>query len=167
MTNAGEASRPWYREPWPWILMSGPAAVVVAGTVTAWIAFASSDGLVEDDYYKRGLAINQELRREQAAAARGIVVRVEVASKRLSLRLEGDAGQRPEALFVRLAHATRAGFDQRLRLAHRGGGSYDCELPPLAPGHWRMVVDDPRGEWRLAGEWPADGRPFALGGTAG
>ena len=25
---------PWYREPWPWILISGPAIVVVAGMAT-------------------------------------------------------------------------------------------------------------------------------------
>ena len=50
---------PWYRDPWPWILMAGPAAVVVAGAITLWIAFASADGLVAGDYYKQGLAINQ------------------------------------------------------------------------------------------------------------
>ena len=60
-------SKPWYREPWPWILMSGPAVVVVAGAVTMWIAFASADGVVVGDYYKRGLAMNQDLQREQAA----------------------------------------------------------------------------------------------------
>ena len=36
--------QPWYRERWPWILMSGPAAVIVAGAITTWIAFASADG---------------------------------------------------------------------------------------------------------------------------
>src|SRR4051812_31343236 len=43
--------RPWYREPWPWLLMSGPAIVVVAGCLTAGIAWKSDDGLVADDYY--------------------------------------------------------------------------------------------------------------------
>ena len=32
------AAKPWYREPWPWIMMAGPAAVVVAGAVTMWLA---------------------------------------------------------------------------------------------------------------------------------
>ena len=53
--------KPWYREPWPWILMSGPAAVLIAGAATLWLAFTSSDGLVADDYYVRGLQINREL----------------------------------------------------------------------------------------------------------
>ena len=45
-------ANPWYREPWPWILMAGPATVVVAGIVTAWIAVANQDPLVVDNYYK-------------------------------------------------------------------------------------------------------------------
>jgi len=55
------APRPWYREPWPWILMSGPAIVVVAGIVTTALAVATRDTLVTEDYYRKGLEINREL----------------------------------------------------------------------------------------------------------
>ena len=55
-------AKSWYREPWPWLLMMGPAIVIVAGFYTLWLAIQSNDGLVADDYYKRGLAINQTLR---------------------------------------------------------------------------------------------------------
>jgi hypothetical protein len=27
-------NRPWYRQLWPWLLISGPAAVLVAGVAT-------------------------------------------------------------------------------------------------------------------------------------
>ena len=33
-------SAAWYREPWPWMLMRGPAAAVVLGIVTVWLAAA-------------------------------------------------------------------------------------------------------------------------------
>ena len=140
---------PWYREPWPWILMSGPVTVVVAGAITAWMAFATADGLVADDYYKRGLGINAVLKREQAAAARGIEARVERASGQVRVRLRGAE---PPVLFLNLVHATRAGYDVRLRLERAADGSYAAALPPLAPGHWRAVVDDPQGEWRVVQE---------------
>src|SRR6185369_1358686 len=107
------AALPWYRERWPWILMSGPAAVVVAGIATAWIAFATADGLVADDYYKRGLGINAVLKREQAAALRGIEARVERGDGVVRVRLRGAE---PPVLFLNLVHATRAGYDVRLRL---------------------------------------------------
>jgi hypothetical protein len=42
------AAKPWYHEPWPWILMSGPAIVVVAGIATAVIAVRTADPIVAD-----------------------------------------------------------------------------------------------------------------------
>ena len=142
-------NQPWYREPWPWILMSGPAAVVVAGAATFWIAFDSADGLVADDYYKRGLAINQVLGREENARRLGVQARIESAHGRLRVALAGAA---PEALFAQLAHATRAGHDVRLRLALLAPGVYEAELPPLAAGRWSVVLEDPRREWRVVRE---------------
>jgi uncharacterized protein len=142
-------NRPWYREPWPWILMAGPAAVVVAGAATIWIAFDSADGLVADDYYKRGLAINQVLALEENARRLGVHAHAEAREGRLRVALAGAA---PEALFAQLAHATRAGYDQRLRLALAAPGVYEAELPPLAAGRWRVVLEDPRREWRVVQE---------------
>ena len=47
-------TRPWYREPWPWLLMAGPAIVVVAGLFTAYLAVTSFDGFaVDPKTYKR------------------------------------------------------------------------------------------------------------------
>jgi hypothetical protein len=143
------SARPWYREAWPWLLMSGPAAVIVAGAITTWIAFASADGLVAEDYYKQGLGINRVLAREESARKQGITASVALSKDRLSVRLSGAA---PEALFVHLAHATRAGHDQRLRLTPAGGGRYDAALPPLPAGRWRIVIEDPRGGWRVVKE---------------
>jgi hypothetical protein len=47
-------TKPWYREPWPWLLMAGPAIVVVAGLFTAYLAVISFDGFaVDPQTYKR------------------------------------------------------------------------------------------------------------------
>jgi hypothetical protein len=142
-------SRPWYREPWPWILMAAPAAAVLAGAATMWLAVNGADGLVADDYYKRGLAINQVLALEENARRLGVRAHAEARGGRLRVALSGAA---PEALFAQLAHATRAGFDQRLRLARAAPGVYEAELPPLAAGRWRVVLEDPRREWRVVQE---------------
>jgi hypothetical protein len=129
--------------------MAGPAAVLVAGAATIWIAVASADGLVAEDYYRQGLAINKVLAREDAARRLGITATVSLEENLLSVHLEG---QQPEALFVHLAHATRAGHDMRLRLAPAARGIYQAELPPLPAGRWRIVIEDPRSTWRIAKE---------------
>jgi len=159
------SDRPWYREPWPWILMAGPAAVVVAGIVTVWLAVSGADGLVAEDYYKQGLAINRVIEREQAARRLGLAARLEPAAGRLRLVLAGAPGAQPPALFVQLAHATRAGHDLRLRLARAADGRYEGALPPLPPGRWRVSIEDPQASWRIAGNWSGSLQPFALGVT--
>jgi len=141
----------WYKEPWPWILMSGPAAVIVAGAATTWIAFAGADGLVADDYYKRGLAVNAVLAREQAAARRGITAELERSGDIERVRLSGAA---PDYLFLRFVNATRASMDIRARLERTGDGVYEGRVLPLAQGRWRTVIEDPRGEWRLVRDAP-------------
>jgi uncharacterized protein len=138
---------PWYREPWPWILMSGPAAAIVAGAATIWIAVASADGLVAEDYYKQGLAINKLLAREEAARELGLSAEIRLEPGRIAVHLQG---QSPEALFAHLAHGTRAGHDLRVRLARTAAGAYEAELPPLAAGRWHIVIEDARGTWRIA-----------------
>lgn len=143
--------RPWYREPWPWLLMSGPAAVIVAGAATMWIAYHSTDGLVAEDYYKQGLAINKVIAKENEAHRLGISASVKLMPDRLHVDLKGEA---PPALFVHLAHATRAGYDMRLRLTPVAPGAYETELSQLPRGRWQVIIEDPRGLWRIARETP-------------
>ena len=153
------AINPWYREPWPWLLMAGPAAVLVAGAITTWIAFSTSDGLVAEDYYRQGLGINRSLARADAARNAGVVAHLEFAGdrSRIAVTLEGPFA--PQTLELRFAHATRAGLDRHLRLARTGERRYEAAFQPLAQGHWRLSVDDPGRSWSIAGDW--DGRTDA------
>lgn len=160
MNADGVAARPWYRERWPWILMAGPATAVVAGLFTAWLAVRSDDGLVVDDYYKQGLAINRTLGRSDAAERLGIEARLYLADGRVRVLLGAAAGR--GALTLSLVHPTRAGMDQSLDLAALRTGVYEGRLRPLAPGRWHVVLEER--DWRLAGDWvlPAAG-PLTLG----
>jgi hypothetical protein len=160
--NAARA-QPWYREPWPWILMAGPATVVVAGLFTAWLAVRSDDGLVVDDYYRQGLAINKTLRRSEAAERLGIKAEISMADGRVQVRPSAAAGG---ALTLQFAHPTRAGMDQSLKLAMVQPGVYEGKLQqPLQAGRWHVVLE--RRDWRLTGDWtlPADGA-LTLGANA-
>ena len=59
--NPQEQSAPWWRYGHVWLVIAGPAAVVVAGVVTAVIAVRGADPVVEADYYRRGIEINKGL----------------------------------------------------------------------------------------------------------
>jgi hypothetical protein len=81
MNTQAMDSTPWFRQRWPWLLIAGPAIVVVAGIVTIWLAIRSDDGLVADDYYKQGLAINQVIGRAERAQALGLTAKVTIGAE--------------------------------------------------------------------------------------
>ena len=163
MNPATATANPWYREPWPWLLMAGPAAVLVAGAITTWIAFSTSDGLVVQDYYKQGLAVNTVLKREDTALRMGLNAEFELAGDRhrIVVILRGTD---PRELKARLAHATRSGYDLNLRLVRLGNGRYEAAVPQALPqGRWNVQLEEPGGAWRLAGEWNGREPSFKLG----
>jgi hypothetical protein len=155
--------RPWYRDPWPWLLMIPPAAAVAAGIVMGVLALRSEDGLVVDDYYKRGLAINQVLDREARAVQLGLQATLSFSPQgdrvRVVLSAGGSDASRPT---LRLVHPTRTGRDQTVVLASGAGGVFEGALMPVSPGTWRLVLEDSGGLWRLAGEWRTTDRQVIL-----
>ncbi|MDB5732953.1 MAG: nitrogen fixation protein FixH [Variovorax sp.] len=50
---------PWWRFPLVWMVIAGPAVVVVAGLVTLWLAVRMSDPVVAQDPYRQGSRINE------------------------------------------------------------------------------------------------------------
>ena len=140
-------------------------ACAVAGAITTWLAFSTSDGLVVDDYYRQGLAINQSLARVEAARRMGVAAHVELGddSSRISIMLDGPSA--PQSLEVQFLHATRSGQDLRLRLARTGERRYEAAFRPLAEGHWRLRIDDPGRVWSIAGEWARGAHAGTLGGS--
>ena len=159
------AVRPWYREPWPWILIAFPAASVFMGIATVILAIESQDGLVTGDYYRQGLAINRVLARETKARTLGIRAFMTVDPSRGLLRAE-FAGPVPAKRIVHVSfvHPTRAGFDQKVLLLPDGRGGWTGRLTlPGAVEKWHVVVEEPESGWRLAGIWYTDDAEFTLG----
>jgi hypothetical protein len=54
-------SAPWWKFGHVWLVLAGPALVVVAGFVTLWIAMSRPDPVVAEDYYQKGIDINKTL----------------------------------------------------------------------------------------------------------
>lgn len=63
--------RPWWREPMLWLVIGGPAMVVVASFVTLALVLARPDPLVSENYYKEGLDINKTMHRPAEDVAAG------------------------------------------------------------------------------------------------
>lgn len=147
--------KPWYRQAWPWLLMLGPGAVVVAATYTGWLAFSRQDAMVVDDYYKQGLAINQDLRRDSLATGLGLKLnaRYDPSMGKLTGAVLSFGGPVPGTILIHLAHPTQPEKDIKLVAKLDPHGNFSVALPILERAQWQVVVESDRRDWRLTGLW--------------
>ena len=57
---------PWWRHGHLWLVIAGPALVVLASIVMFVVAARGADPVVEAEYYRKGIEINKQLARERA-----------------------------------------------------------------------------------------------------
>ena len=149
------SARPWYTQLWPWLVMMGPALVVVAASYTAWIAFTRQDALVVADYYKQGLAINQDLHRDRVAGGLGLTFngRYDAASGKLNGSLVGFGGPVGGKIRLHFAHPTQPEKDIEFDTQLNQQGNFSVALPMLERARWQILVESERRDWRLSGNW--------------
>jgi uncharacterized protein len=142
-----EAARPWHRQRWPWLLIAGPLAVVVASLASAWIALRSDDGLVAQDYYKQGLLINRKLPQAAQATGRspGASIAVETG-RQLHVRLR-EVSIAPSRLQLTFIRPGDRASEQRVELARNSDGEWVGALPALGSGRWIVALASE--SWRL------------------
>ena len=56
-----QTSGPWWKFPYVWMVVGGPAVVVVASFATLYLAITRPDPVVDGDYYRKGSEINKTL----------------------------------------------------------------------------------------------------------
>jgi hypothetical protein len=132
--------------------MSLPMAAVVAGLSTWVIAYRSDDGLVAQDYYKKGLTINRVLESQERAVQLGLTASLQQSGDRIALTLQSSREIEPAAqLRLSLLNPARAGLDQVV-LLQREGDRYTGLLGPIRNGRWNLKLEDEGGVWQLFAE---------------
>jgi hypothetical protein len=54
-------SAPWWKHGHVWLVLSGPAVVVIASFFTFYLAYIGMDTVVDEDYYRKGVELNQTM----------------------------------------------------------------------------------------------------------
>lgn len=135
-----------------WMVIAIPLTSVIMGIVLITIAVSNQDGLVVDDYYKRGLAINEVIKREARAGELALTADIEFqrSHNRVSVSLSGsDSFAAPAEIQLGFYHSTRADQDQVLSLRRDTHGVYTAPMPDLSSGRWYVSAET--AEWRLNG----------------
>ena len=146
-----ELIEPWYKQFWPWFIMALPASAVVAGIITVFIAFDNADSLVVDDYYKAGLAVNDQIQLQKNAMNYGYAAKLRrLADNRLFLKFDNAAPEAQE-LELQWVHPVDAKKDFSIVMNRQNDGSFHNKSANDISGRWylRMSHND---DWLLKSE---------------
>jgi len=149
-------NKKWYKQFWPWFLILLPASVVVAGFSTLYIALSNPHSMVDDQYYREGLAINQSLEQDRRAIELGLSA--EVSFEQLDyvdIFLAGSEDQFtsfPTQLVLLMLHPGSQTLDQRLQLVHLKAGHYRVELSAIYQYSYYLRLMPEDKSWRLNGK---------------
>jgi hypothetical protein len=147
-----EDQSPWYKQLWPWLLISLPASAVLGGIATFILAVNSPNALVTDDYYKQGLAINQQTGRLRTATQLGLEGLLRADDEFIQLELRANDAQLPASLTLELIHATRDDLDRSFTLKRIDQTLYRAPYQPLQTGNWYLRLQSDDGQWELRGK---------------
>jgi len=148
-----EDSQPWYRQFWPWFVITPPLLGVVLGGLLVTAATYDPDGMAVGDYYKEGRGINQSIERAQFALSLGLAAEVLIEEGRVWLDLTSDVPIPRQELELAFVHPTRDHYDLRLSLAFDARRElYFADLGELlGAALWHLYLEPADGSWRLRG----------------
>ncbi|WP_283149542.1 FixH family protein [Silvimonas soli] len=156
-TENNHSRKPWYKEPGPWLVMAGPAVVVVGSLFCVYLAFSREDDLVTQNYYQAGQAINQRMHEDEQAKLLGLdgKLTLDVVRGHVELLLDNPKNQQlPPVLQMDLAHPTQEKLDQHVLLSKVDGGHYLANIEPTKATRWHISIQNQE-LWRMEGEWDA------------
>ena len=145
-----EKNTPWHNEPYVWLVILFPLLAIVGGMVTIYLAISSDDGLVVDDYYKKGLEINKTLQRDIQAEIYGLKAdtNIDHENGQLTIKLAANKDfHYPAQLNIQLLHATRKNYDQNLTANKILDTEYQSSIYKLNKGTWYILIEGE--DWRL------------------
>lgn len=145
-----ELSRPWYKEPWMLLVAGLPAVSVLLGIAMLVLSMVGRDTLVRDNYYKDGLAINQELGFETKALELGLSAKLSVddGSGSVALDLQGT-NTPPAKLTLLFLHPTVQSWDQEVVLHRIKDGHYAGNIESSLQGRYHIQLSSKEQQWRL------------------
>jgi hypothetical protein len=149
-----DTPKSWYKQFWPWFLIALPLTAVIGSMITINIAFTDADGLVKDDYYKEGLAMNRDIARKQNAENLGIEAQgnIDVSNETVSFLLNDAAIGNVNELSLSMIHPTRADNDMIIALNESTPKTFTGKLSQkINPGYWWVRITPPSNAWYIEG----------------
>jgi hypothetical protein len=131
-----------------WLMWLLPGSAVVAGFATLFIALRSGDRPLPESFHWEGARLDADFARARSAAALGIEVEFDARHGQCHVVVR-HIPRDPAAINLLLTNGGDANLDRRLRLMRIAPGEYRAACAPIAPGRWRVTLDDDSGTWSV------------------
>ena len=145
--------KPWFKQPYLWLIIFFPAFSVVAGLSLLFYSIQIDDGVVVDDYYKKGNAINLDLTRDRNAQDLGMAGQVTYLPEfqKMEIKLfSSNPIPLNETIKVDIMHTTIGRMDVHKNFTTTSKGNYTITIPAiLAKGGWIIQIGNK--QWRIHG----------------
>lgn len=146
-------AQPWYRQFWPWFLITLPGIAVIASVYTLFIAIENQPSMVNDNYYQEGLSINERIKQDQQATELSISANLLFSeqSNKVSVYLSGMS-QPVDTLILAISAPDDDSKDRTYMLKLVNTNLFSSVLPDLPQGRFYISLEPQQREWRLLGE---------------
>lgn len=165
-TEAAPIEQAWFRQFWPWFIISIPAATVVACMYTIFLAVSTSDSLVVSAKGGVDVATEAAIAAERFAAAQGMrgEIAVDPSTGLMTLTVDNlPEAARMQALTMDFSHPAFAARDHSIRFLPAisdEGAVFVGQQAIAMDDRWYVVLEND--EWRLTGNWNGEDRAILL-----
>lgn len=150
----------WYKEKWAWFALGILLVDVVFALIFVAKSIDGADDVVKSDYYKDGLAINQDFRLTDYAAKHGLTAQIVFTpdgdSTMVKVTLNSKIKLKDEEPYLELdvIHPVKEDLDRTIVLILESDGSYVGELvgERRYRHYLRLMPRRPDAPWQLKGE---------------
>jgi len=146
-------NRPWYKEPYVWMLICIPLSSVIFGAFFITQAVTTKDTLVRDNYYKDGLAINQEMKWDQQAKTLGLQYEITIEGNTATATQLMSRLDAPSIIQLKLSHPTLKDKDLDVLLQRSADNkTFTGFIDDFNPSRYYLQLESPEQEWRIRQE---------------
>ncbi len=157
--DSNQSPRPWYKEPYVLMLIGFPLASIIACMFLIYLAVSTKDTLVRDNYYKDGLAMNQEFKWDKKAQTMNIRLELKIEKNTAQINIINSRIDLPHTLQLKLSHPTLKARDRDSLLQRLGSQKmYQGFIESFEDGRFYIQVESMEQSWRIRKEiWIKNG----------
>jgi uncharacterized protein len=154
---------PWYKEPWPWMILGLLGLGIVAGTSIAFIGITNPPEMVTGEYERLGRGLTDTATRTGQARNLGLFGQVGLEGDRVVLEINAhDPAALPASLLIRFQHPATSDGDSSVVLEREAHGRYIGHLTIAPHERSQVIVTDLAQTWWLSGRRSDANSPIAV-----